>query len=52
MPGHVTPTQKKNSRYVRISFLPDEDKFPCCMIDNFGIISQVEWREKKTANSR
>jgi hypothetical protein len=22
------------------------------LIDNFGIISQVEWRENKTANSR
>jgi hypothetical protein len=38
--------RKKNSKYVMISFLPDEDKFLCCMIDNFGIISQVEWREK------
>jgi hypothetical protein len=33
-------------KYVVFDYLPDEDKFPCWYIDNFGIISQVEWRKQ------
>jgi hypothetical protein len=36
-------------KYVVFDYLPDEDKFPaCCLIYNFGIISQVErWKQDK-----